>query len=104
MRLTREEVDHIAALAKLALTEEEKERFAEQLSAVLDYAARLQELDTEAIPPTATVLPLRNVMRPDEPRPPSAREDILANAPAAEEGCFVVQAVWGVEPEPEVEP
>ncbi len=101
MRLTREEVDHIAELAKLALTEEEKERFAEQLSAVLEYAARLQELDTEAIPPTATVLPLRNVMRPDEPRPPFPREEILANAPAAEEGCFLVQAVWGVEPEVE---
>lgn len=101
MALTRQEVEHIALLARLALTEEEKTRFAEQLSAILDYAARLQELDTEAIPPTATVLPLRNVMRPDEPRPPTPREDILANAPAAEEGCFVVQAVWGVMPEEE---
>ncbi|HIP88163.1 MAG TPA: Asp-tRNA(Asn)/Glu-tRNA(Gln) amidotransferase subunit GatC [Anaerolineales bacterium] len=101
MRLTREEVDHIAELAKLALTEEERERFAEQLSAILEHAARLQELDTEAIPPTATVLPLRNVMRSDEPRPPFPREEILANAPAAEEGCFLVQAVWGVESEVE---
>ena len=101
MALTRQEVDHIALLARLALTEEEKTRFAEQLSAVLDYAARLQELDTEAIPPTATVLPLRNVMRSDEARPPSPRDDLLANAPAAEEGCFVVQAVWGVTPEEE---
>jgi aspartyl-tRNA(Asn)/glutamyl-tRNA(Gln) amidotransferase subunit C len=53
----------------------------------------LQELDTEAIPPTATVLPLRNVMRADEPRPPFSRDDILANAPAAEDGCFKVPAV-----------
>ncbi|MCS7178197.1 MAG: Asp-tRNA(Asn)/Glu-tRNA(Gln) amidotransferase subunit GatC [Anaerolineae bacterium] len=92
--LTREEVEHIANLARLALTEEEKERFRQQLSAVLEYAARLQELDTEAIPPTATVLPLRNVMRPDEPRAPAAREDILANAPEAEEYCFKVPAIW----------
>jgi len=93
MGLTRQEVDHIAELAKLALTEVEKERFREQLSAVLEYAARLEALDTDAIPPTATVLPLRNVMRADETSPPSPREDILANAPAAEEGCFKVPAV-----------
>jgi len=95
--LTREEVEHIANLARLALTEEEKERFREQLSAVLEYAARLRELDTDAIPPTATVLPLRNVMRPDEPRPPAPREDILTNAPAAEENCFKVPAIWETE-------
>lgn len=94
MMLTREEVEHIANLARLALTEEEKERFRQQLSAVLEYAARLQELDTEAIPPTATVLPLRNVMRPDEPRPPAPREDILSNAPDTEENCFKVPAIW----------
>lgn len=92
--LTREEVEHIANLARLALTEEEEERFRQQLSAVLEYAARLQELDTEAIPPTATVLPLRNVMRPDEPRPPAPREDLLTNAPDAEENCFKVPAIW----------
>lgn len=94
MILSREEVEHIADLARLALTEEEKERFRQQLSAVLEYAARLQELDTEAIPPTATVLPLRNILRPDEPRSPTAREDILANAPDAEENCFKVPAIW----------
>lgn len=93
MALTREEVEHIANLARLALTEEEKERFRQQLSAVLEYAARLRELDTDPIPPTATVLPLRNVMRPDEPRPPVPREDVLANTPAAEEGCFKVPAI-----------
>jgi aspartyl-tRNA(Asn)/glutamyl-tRNA(Gln) amidotransferase subunit C len=92
--LTREEVEHIANLARLALTDEEKERFRQQLSAVLEYAARLQELDTEAIPPTATVLPLRNVMRPDDPRPSAPQEDILANAPEAKEACFKVPAIW----------
>ncbi|RMF29863.1 MAG: Asp-tRNA(Asn)/Glu-tRNA(Gln) amidotransferase subunit GatC [Chloroflexi bacterium] len=93
MPLTLAEVEHIAELARLALTDEEKALYQEQLSAILDYAARLQELDTEAIPPTATVLPLRSVMRPDEPRPSPPREEILANAPDVEEGCFRVQAV-----------
>lgn len=93
MRLSREEVEHIAELAKLGLTEEEVERFSQQLSAILEYAQRLQELDTEAIPPTAQVITLQNVMRPDEVRPSFPREDILANAPAAEKGCFKVHAV-----------
>jgi aspartyl-tRNA(Asn)/glutamyl-tRNA(Gln) amidotransferase subunit C len=87
MKLSQEQVQHIADLARLALSDQE------QLSAILEYFERLQELDTEAIPPTATVLPLRNVMRADEPRPPFSRDDILANAPAAEDGCFKVPAV-----------
>jgi aspartyl-tRNA(Asn)/glutamyl-tRNA(Gln) amidotransferase subunit C len=93
MKLSREQVEHIAQLARLALSEEEKALYQGQLSAILDYFERLQELDTEAIPPTATVLPLRSVMREDEPRPPMDRGDILANAPAAEDGCFQVPAV-----------
>ncbi len=93
MKLTREQVVHIAELARLALTEEEIALYQEQLSAVLEYAERLQALDTDAIPPTATVLPVRNVMRADEPRPSMARDDVLANAPQAEDGCFRVQAV-----------
>jgi len=93
MKLSRAEVEHIAELAKLGLTEEEKEKFREQLSAILEYAEMLQQLDTEAIPPTATVLPLQNVMRPDEVAPSFPREDILANAPDAAEGCFRVRAI-----------
>jgi aspartyl-tRNA(Asn)/glutamyl-tRNA(Gln) amidotransferase subunit C len=92
-KLSRVEVEHIAELAKLSLTGEEKEKFREQLSAILDYAGILQRLDTEAIPPTATVLPLRNVMVADEVRPSFPREDILANAPEAEDGCFKVRAI-----------
>jgi aspartyl-tRNA(Asn)/glutamyl-tRNA(Gln) amidotransferase subunit C len=91
--LSRVEVEHIAELAKLSLTGEEKEKFREQLSAILDYAEILQRLDTEAIPPTATVLPLQNMMAADEVRPSFPREDILANAPQAEDGCFKVQAI-----------
>ena len=65
MSLTYETVEHIAKLARLALTEEEKRLFQEQLSAVLGYARRLQELDTDAIPPTASTLPIDSVMRRD---------------------------------------
>jgi len=93
MKLSREEVEHIADLARLALSEEEKALYQEQLSAILRHFERLQELDTEAISPTATVLPLRSVMREDKARRPFRRDDILANAPAAGEGCFEVPAV-----------
>lgn len=93
MKLAREQVEHIAALARLSLSEEEKALYQEQLSAILEHFARLQELDTGGISPTATVLPLRNVMRADEAHPTLPREDILANAPAAENGCFRVPAV-----------
>ncbi|MFQ5857220.1 MAG: Asp-tRNA(Asn)/Glu-tRNA(Gln) amidotransferase subunit GatC [Anaerolineae bacterium] len=93
MALTREDVAHVAELAKLGLTEEELERFREQLSAILEYAERLQELDTAAIPPTASVLDLQNVMRPDRVRPSMPREDVLANAPDQEAGQFRVRAV-----------
>jgi aspartyl-tRNA(Asn)/glutamyl-tRNA(Gln) amidotransferase subunit C len=92
-KLSRVEVEHIAELAKLSLTDAEREQFREQLSAILEYAETLQRLDTEAIPPTATVLPLRNVMMADEVKPSFSREDILANAPQAEDGCFKVRAI-----------
>ncbi len=93
MKLTREQVIHIAELARLALTEQEIALYQEQLSSVLEYAERLQALDTADIPPTATVLPGRNVMRADEPRPSMKRDEILENAPDAQDGCFRVQAV-----------
>jgi aspartyl-tRNA(Asn)/glutamyl-tRNA(Gln) amidotransferase subunit C len=93
MKLSLEQVQHIAELARLALSDEELALYQGQLSAILEHFEQLQALDTEAIPPTATVLPLRNVMRADESRPPFPREDILANAPDAEDGCFKVPAV-----------
>ena len=92
-KLTAAEVQHIAELAKLALTEEEIERYASDLSAILDYAQQLQEVDTDHIPPTASVLPLRNVMRRDEARPGLEPEEALANAPSQQEGYFKVHAV-----------
>lgn len=94
MTLTREEVLHIAELARLDLTEEEVEEYRQQLSAVLEYFARLQSVDTGDIPPTASVLPPRSVLRPDEPRPGLSREMLLANAPEVEEGQFRVPPVF----------
>jgi aspartyl-tRNA(Asn)/glutamyl-tRNA(Gln) amidotransferase subunit C len=93
VKLTLAKVEHIAELARLSLSEDEKALYQEQLSAILEYAERLQALDTSAIPPTATVLPLRSVMRADEPRDSMSRDDVLANAPQVEAGSFRVQAV-----------
>lgn len=93
MSLTIQDVEHIAELARLGLTREEKERFREQLSAILEYAARLQEVDTSAIPPTAQVIEQRNVMRADLVEPSLSQEEALANAPQAARGFFVVPTV-----------
>lgn len=93
MKLSREEVMQIAELAKLSLTEGEIAAYAEQLSAILEYASRLEQLDTADIPPTANVLPLQNVMRDDVVRPSLPREQALANAADAIEGQFRVDAV-----------
>ena len=93
MRLSLKDVEHIADLAKLELSVQEKGQFREQLSAILDYAAVLQQVDTSAIPPSATVLPLQNVMRDDVATSSLPPEDILANAPDEAEGCFRVPAI-----------
>ncbi len=93
MKLSRAEVEHIAALARLELTEEEKERYQAQLSEILEYAARLQALDTSGIPPTSSVLPPRGGLRPDEPRPGLPLDEILANAPRSDRRQFRVPPV-----------
>jgi aspartyl-tRNA(Asn)/glutamyl-tRNA(Gln) amidotransferase subunit C len=80
-------------LARLGLSDEEVEKMRVQLPQVLDYIAILQRVDTSAIPPTAQIISLQNVMRADESRPSWPVEDILSNAPAAEEGFFRVPAV-----------
>lgn len=92
--ITREDVLHIAALARLELTEAEVEEYQRQLSAVLEYFSRLQSVDTGDIPPTASVLPPRSVLRPDEPRPGLSREALLSNAPEVEDGQFRVPPVF----------
>jgi aspartyl-tRNA(Asn)/glutamyl-tRNA(Gln) amidotransferase subunit C len=93
MKLTREQVEHVAHLARLHLTSEEIERYSEQLSSVLEYAETLDDLDTTAIPPTATVLPLRAVLRADEPQPSLSPDDVLANAPNRDGQFFRVHAI-----------
>jgi aspartyl-tRNA(Asn)/glutamyl-tRNA(Gln) amidotransferase subunit C len=93
MKLSREEVEHIADLARLELSEREVSTYQEQLSAILEHFQRLQELETEGIPPTATVLPLRSVMRDDEVQPSLERDAVLKNAPDTKDGCFRVPAV-----------
>ena len=93
MKLTQEEVDHVAMLARLGLDPEERERMREQLSSILDHVNLLQELDTEAIPPTAQTIAVHNVMRADEVRPSLPVEAVLQNAPRSEDGMFKVNAV-----------
>jgi aspartyl-tRNA(Asn)/glutamyl-tRNA(Gln) amidotransferase subunit C len=93
MPISRHEVEHIARLARLELSEDEIVRFERQLSDILDYAARLGELDTCSIPPTATVLPLKSVLREDETQPTLEREQLLKNAPRAQDGQFRVPPV-----------
>jgi aspartyl-tRNA(Asn)/glutamyl-tRNA(Gln) amidotransferase subunit C len=97
-RISPAEVAHVARLARLDLTEEERALFAEQLGAVLEHAADVAALDTAGVPPTAHPLPVQNVLRPDEPRPSLARDEVLAMAPAAEEGRFRVPRILGEAP------
>ena len=93
MKLSLAEVEHIAALACLRLSEDEKARYREQLSKILDYAARLQAVDTSGISPTSSVLSARNVLRKDEPRKGLTLEEVLRNAPETEKGQFRVPLI-----------
>ncbi len=93
MPLDREQVQHIARLARVGVGEEDIGRFSEQLSEILDYFDRLRQVDTEGVPPTAHTLPLHNVMRDDETQPCAEMEDTLANAPLREGDYFRVRAI-----------
>jgi aspartyl-tRNA(Asn)/glutamyl-tRNA(Gln) amidotransferase subunit C len=92
-RLSPADVAHVARLARLDLTADELERFAEQMGAVLEYAAELEALDTAGVPPTAHPLPLRNVLRDDVVMPSLNREEVLAQAPAVEGDRFRVPRI-----------
>lgn len=94
--ITRDDVAHLARLARLAVTDEEIEVFSGQLDAILDTVGRVSEID-DAVPPTAHVVPLTNVLRPDERAPSLEREVALAGAPDAEEGRFRVPRILGEE-------
>lgn len=93
MKLSREEVQHIALLARLGLTEAELEKFREQLSNILENFEILQQVDTTGVPPTSHPIALENVVRDDEVAPSFTPSEILANAPQEEHGCFRVRAV-----------
>lgn len=97
MSLSLQEVEHIAQLARLALTEAEKERYRVQLSAILEHVAKLQKLDTASIPPTTSLFNDLSPLRPDEPRPALPRADLLKNAPQQAGGQFKIPPVFGDE-------
>lgn len=91
--LTKSEVEHVALLARLDLTNEEKELYTRQMTKILEYAAVLDALDTVDVPPTAHVLPLQNVFRADRTGPHLAHEDVVSNAPGEEDGFFKVPRI-----------
>ena len=93
MAISREEVEYVAFLARLGLTEEEKSSLQEQLSAILEHMRTINELDTSQIAPTAQVIPLRNVMRPDDPQDSLPLDQVLQNAPDRQGPFFRVPHV-----------
>lgn len=93
MTISIKDVEHVAKLARLDLSDAEKLQFNEQMNAILKYVEKLNELDTENIEPTSHVLHLANVMRPDEERPSHDLEKVLLNAPDEEDGQIKVPAV-----------
>ncbi len=93
MKLSRREVEHLALLARLGLSEAELEKFREQLSVILENFEILQQVDTSDVLPTAHCIALQNVLREDEITPSLPTHEVLSNAPHQEEGYFKVQAV-----------
>jgi aspartyl-tRNA(Asn)/glutamyl-tRNA(Gln) amidotransferase subunit C len=92
-KLSLEEVDHVAMLARLGLKPEERELMREQLSTILDHISLLQSVDTSAIPPTAQVITIQNQMRDDTVHESLDLEEVMKNAPDSEDGMFKVRAV-----------
>lgn len=93
MAITRKDVEHVARLARLALSEEEITLFQGQLRRILEHAERVTSLDTEGVEPTSHAIPLSNVFREDEVGPCLAQDEALVNAPEAEEGQFRVPRI-----------
>jgi aspartyl-tRNA(Asn)/glutamyl-tRNA(Gln) amidotransferase subunit C len=93
MKLSKEEVEHVAKLARLAVSEDEKEVFSRQLSEILTYVGKLNELDTSKVEPTSHVLDLSNVFRDDAVRESLPPADVLANAPDRENNHFRVPKI-----------
>ena len=93
MVISREEVKHIAKLAKLSLSDEEVDKYAKDLASISDFIAELNEVDTSGVEPTAHVVDKKNVFRKDEMKDSFPREQILKNAPSKEAGCISVPKV-----------
>ena len=93
MGLSREDVLHVAHLGRIHLADEDVDRFVDQLSSIVEYVNQLGELDADGVEPLAHALPLRNVLRADEPKPGLSNEDALGGAPDAADGCFRVPRV-----------
>lgn len=93
MSLSRDEVLHIAKLARIGLSEEDIAHFQQQLSKILDYFQILSQVDVEGVPPTSYTLPLHNILRGDEPEPSLDTDDVLANASQHDGELFRVRAV-----------
>lgn len=91
--ISKKDVEHVALLARLQLSEEEKERFTSQLGQILEHAGKIQEIDTSDVPPTSHTVPIKNVLRKDESRPSWPREEALENAPVEEDGMFGVPKI-----------
>ena len=80
-KITMRDVEHVARLSRLALTDQEKDRMRRELDGILSYIDKLRALDTANVPPTSHAVPMTNVMREDEPRPSLSQDEMLANAP-----------------------
>jgi aspartyl-tRNA(Asn)/glutamyl-tRNA(Gln) amidotransferase subunit C len=93
MKISKQEVEHVAKLARLELTDQEKEKLTDQLSNILTYVEKLNELDTKGVEPTAHVLDINNVMRNDEPGVSLTQERALANAPEKAAGHYKVPKI-----------
>jgi len=93
--IDRDEVLHVARLARLALSDEEVDRMARELSVVLDHIEHISELDLEGVPPTTHVIDVAGALREDEPRPSLPREVVLEQAPAVQDGGFLVPSPGG---------
>lgn len=92
-RIDKEQVKHVAHLARLAISEEEAEMFTKHLDAIINYAEQLNELDTENVEPTTHVLDIKNVLREDESRKWLTQEDVMKNAPDSANGQIRVPSI-----------
>jgi aspartyl-tRNA(Asn)/glutamyl-tRNA(Gln) amidotransferase subunit C len=99
MKLDLKVVENVAHLARLGLSEAEKEQMREELAPIIEYFEVLNELDTSPIPPTAQVITVQNLMRPDEVEPSVSSQEALANAPAREDDYFRVRPIFGKDEE-----